>query len=69
MAFRPLPEDGEVITAIQLADDTKLMLQGTDSVPDFLVNAHARTAGQQLSLDPATAASPDTIANGTLAAV
>ena len=47
------PADGEVVTAVQFADDTEVVLQGMESVSDFLVcmDVYARASGQQLNLD------------------
>ena len=36
VGIRLLPEDGEVVTAVQFADDTEVVLQGIDSLSDFI---------------------------------
>ena len=53
IGIRLLPEDSEVVTAVQFADDTEVVLQGIDSVSDFIkcMDVYARASGQQLNLD------------------
>lgn len=48
-----LPEDGEVVTAAQFADDYEVVRQGMNTVFDCVecMDVYARTAGEQLNLD------------------
>ena len=53
VGIRLRPEDSEVVTAVQFADDTEVVLQGMDGVSEFIqcMDVYARASGQQLNLD------------------